>query len=118
MNPRDKAIAAWGGLVPDWVMALAEECERSSQAATARRIGISPATVNLVLANRYQAALDGIERRVRNELLSATVSCPFYGQALARKICDENRKRSAPTYSPQAFQLWRTCQMCAENQEA
>ena len=39
--------------VPDWVLVLAEECDRTSQAATARALGFSPASVSLARKDDY-----------------------------------------------------------------
>lgn len=116
MSAREKALRDWNGAPPDWVMTLADECDRTSQAKTAKRIGVSAAVVNQTLGNRYPGRLDQVERKVRNVLLSATVLCPFLGAPLARKTCDENRSRTTiPTHSPHALQLWRACQTCPEN---
>jgi len=49
----DRAMAAWETPLPDWVRALAEAADASSQREVGRRIDYSPAVVNQVLGRTY-----------------------------------------------------------------
>ncbi len=46
------SLDAWGDTLPDWVRALAEACEASSQNKVAQQLGYSGALVSNVLRNR------------------------------------------------------------------
>ena len=76
----ERARAAWGARAPRWIVALAEECDRSTQGRVADRLGISAAVVNQVLGSVYKGRLDRVEARVSGELLNATVLCPVLGE--------------------------------------
>lgn len=54
--------AAWGEEAPDWVVILAEECDRTSQKAAAQQINYSPAVVSTVLKGTYKGDLTAVER--------------------------------------------------------
>lgn len=56
--------SAWGDDPPPWIVRLAEACDRKSQEAVARVLGISGAVVNQVLGRRYKGRMDRIEARV------------------------------------------------------
>ncbi len=65
-----KARAAWGDPVPAWIaaLALAADAPGSDQAAVARRIGVSPTAVRLLIANRYAGGTDKMRDKVENAL--------------------------------------------------
>ena len=60
MTAMERATTAWGRTAPDWIIALAEECDRTSQRRAAERISYSPAAVNQILSKTYKA---GLKRR-------------------------------------------------------
>ena len=104
---------AWGDGAPDWVLALARAADASSQVAIAERLGVSPAAINQVLRNRYQAGTHRIEQRVAGLLLAATVECPALG-TLAVDLCQENQDRArdfTDTSSHRAL-MRRACRQC------
>lgn len=59
----------WAPEPPEWILALAEECDLTSQGQTARRLGVSPAVVNQVLQRKYKGRYDLVEARIRGKLL-------------------------------------------------
>ncbi|MCV9907169.1 Mu-like prophage major head subunit gpT family protein [Brucella sp. HL-2] len=59
----DKARAAWNGEIPDWIVILAEACDRESQSAIARKVGYSASAVSQVLSNTYQNGVYGVDGR-------------------------------------------------------
>jgi hypothetical protein len=92
-----RARVAWGEAMPDWVLVLARECDRTSQKATGVRIGgYSPAVVNTVLSRTYRGNLDNVEREVRAGLMSATVTCPVIGEMSATACLDHQKAEWSP----------------------
>ncbi len=107
------AQAAWAeveGGMPDWVMVLAEACDRTSQNAVARRIGMSASVVSCTINRTYKGLLDGIEARVRGALMSEEVDCPVLGQ-LRKDACLDHQKR-AQTFSATSTMRVRMYQAC------
>ena len=87
------AREAWGVSIPDWVMALAEACDRSSQNSVAKRLGYSGATISGVIKNKYRGDIERVEQAVRGSLMSETVMCPVLGD-LRRDRCLINQKKA------------------------
>lgn len=91
-----------------WVEALRAECARTSQARTARRLGISASTVNQVLNGTYKADAARIEERIRGELMNERVLCPVMGEISKRKCVDVQALPFAAT-NPQRVALYKAC---------
>lgn len=101
--------------VPDWLLALAEECDRTSLSKSAQRIGRSPACVSQVLRNIYPGNIEGVEEMVRGALMKTTIACPALGE-LRRDQCQIWRNRAnGPLISAnsQSVQMFRACRRCA-----
>lgn len=76
----EKAVAAYGENIKDWIKALATRCdELSSQARAGAEIGYSAAAVSTLLSGKYKATTEKIEQAVRARLMAETVDCPYYG---------------------------------------
>jgi len=105
----DVARAAWAQLggCPDWIIVLAEECDRTSQRAVAGRIGYSAGAVNQVLAAKYKAPTERIEQAVRGAYLAAVVDCPVLGE-LAADLCLEHQGKPWGS-SPMRIRLFNAC---------
>jgi hypothetical protein len=119
MSPRktvsaDKARAAWGDPLPDWIAVLAAECDRTSQGAVGARLrrpggqSYSAATVNCVLGKTYGADLAVIEEAVRSALMAATVDCPVVGE-MPISAC-RNHQRAG--WSPRNAMIRDACPTC------
>lgn len=93
---------------PDWIVALREECKRTSQIKAGARLGVSATTINQVLKGTYKASTKRLEERVRGELLNKLVACPVLGEISARKCLDEQARPFAAT-NPQRVALWKAC---------
>jgi len=110
----DKARAAWGDPLPDWIAALAAECDRTSQGAAGKRLpraggsGYSAATINCVLGKSYGADLSVIEQAVRAALMSATVMCPVIGE-MSSSACIEHQRAE---WSPRNAVIRDVCPIC------
>ncbi|MFK5979741.1 MAG: transcriptional regulator [Rhizobiaceae bacterium] len=102
---------SWGDQVADWMLWLAEECDASSQAAAARKLGYSPAYVSTLLHNKFKGDLNAIEKAVRGALRAETVECPGLGQSIAGNTCLEWQKKAKvlrPT-NPLRVKMFRAC---------
>ncbi|MEO5332134.1 MAG: hypothetical protein H7839_08935 [Magnetococcus sp. YQC-5] len=110
MNGRNATMALenWGESIPAWVLALAQECDRTSQVQAAKAIGYSPAAVNTVLKQVYQGDTSRIQRATEDCLMHAEVDCPFYGRLL-RTRCQEALAGLGPSA------VKRSCRVCKNN---
>lgn len=107
----------WGANPPEWVLMLAEECDRTSQGKAAARLGVkSPAIVNQALQNKYTGRMDRLEERVRGELMNKVLACPVLGEISARRCLDEQAR---PFTSSNALRLRvkRACAVCPNRRE-
>lgn len=110
-----KARSAWGVDLADWVIALAEAAQATSQRVAGERIGYSAATVSEVISKRYRGDLGKLEQMVRGALMGATVMCPVLDE-IGRDQC--RREQTTPfraTNSTRA-RLRRACRTC-QNRE-
>ena len=105
-----KARAAWGEDAPEWVIALAEACNRETQAAVARKLGYSSSTISQVLSNNYQLGdMIRMEAVVRGAMMSETVLCPVMGTEIGRDVCSGWQKRPFSTASANAVRMYQGC---------
>lgn len=104
------ATAAWGSNLPEWIVTLAEACDRSSQNAVAKRLNYSGSVVSSVLNNAYKGGLDAVEQAVRGALMAETHDCPVLGEISKSKCLDHQKKaqKFQPT-SSMRVQLYRAC---------
>jgi hypothetical protein len=94
----------------DWIQALAEICKQTSQAAAAQRVGISTASISLLLRGAYTADTRHMETKVRALLMTETRSCPELGDIALTRCFEE---QSAPYFpSPLRSVLYRACRSC------
>ncbi|PRZ48326.1 hypothetical protein [Tritonibacter scottomollicae] len=108
-----KARSGWGEALPDWVRALAVECDLTSQARAAYRLGYSPGAINSVLSNKYKASMKSIEQTVRGVLMAETVTCPVLGKIGTDK-CRMWRERSKEFSAANSthVRMFKTCPTC------
>lgn len=104
----EKARAAWGNPVPDWIQALAEEADRVTATRAARNIGYSAAVLSHVFAKNYKGDMEAVEQRVRGALLGAKVMCPVYGE-IGRDQCLDLQKVGPPFSSEASSRCYRSC---------
>ena len=109
----NRVARAWGVNAPDWTVALAEACDRTSQGHVARELDISAAVVNQVLGNNYRGRMDRVEARVRGQYMRAEVACPVLGP-ISTKDCQENQKqvRFFRATNPLRVALRQACPEC------
>ena len=100
----------------DWLEALRRACAApSSQAAIARRLGVSSTMVSLALKGAYIGNLTRLEALVRGTLMSETLICPVLEQITKRRCLDEQTRPFAPT-NPQRVQVYKACRICSNRQ--
>ena len=107
MTIREKAEAAWGVPLPDWIEKLATACDGKGLRKTAADLDVSPAIVSLAI-RRSRAKLDFIERRVKDILGISIIPCPVLG-LISRKDCRDNQQKPFSSINPIAVQLFRSC---------
>lgn len=115
-SPLETVRLAWGENAPDWIVVLAGECGRTSQAAVAKRLDRSGAVVSQVLRNTYAAGLDRIEERVRGVLMAGQVTCPGLGE-IPLQACQDWREKSR-TFAignPTRVRMFHACARCPRN---
>lgn len=110
----DKATAAWGMEIPDWVLVLAQECDLSSQNKVADRIGYSPAAVSQLLKNAYKANVQAIKQAVNGAFMGKLIECPMLGDLPANE-CLKNQRLSFAVTNPMRVRLYRACRNCRHN---
>lgn len=117
-GPMERARAAWGEDMPDWVHALAMACERSSQVKVAKALDRSGAVVSQILGRTYLASTARIEERVRGVYLRGTVMCPAMDE-LPLQECQDWRAKSAQFVmgNPLRQRMYRACRACPRNQK-
>ncbi len=93
-----------------WFALLEKAVAASSKTAVAQRLGISRTAISLVMSDKYGAATDKIAARVL--AVYAVVDCPYLGQEITQRECQEHAGRDIPTSSPRAVRHWRSCQTC------
>ncbi len=108
-----KIAAAWGDEAPEWVMALALACDDTSQSRVARLVGYSAGAINSVLANKYNASMDGIERAVRATVMAEVVTCPVLGE-LPMEDCGkwQGRVENFVGVNSLHVRMFRSCPKC------
>lgn len=109
MSMMDKAIAAWGEPLPDWIKALAEACDETSLRKTATKLAVSPAIVSLTVnAKRDRVKLEFVKGRVERILMITTVACPVLGD-VNRNECLQEQAAAFSAANPLRVQLYRAC---------
>lgn len=103
----DKAEAAWSP-APAWVRRLAEEADRIGQAAAAKRIDYSAATVSQIISNTYRGDLRKVEQMVLGALMALTVVCPIKGE-MARNLCLKWQDKPFAATSADRARMYHAC---------
>lgn len=103
-----KAEASWGTAMPLWVGELARQAMRTTQAATAKKIGYSSAVLSHVFANNYPGDMTAVETKVRGALMGETVICPIVGE-IGRDRCINEQAMPNTGASSIRSKLFRAC---------
>lgn len=99
-----------------WLKVLREQCVNTSQAAVARRLGVSPALINQTLKGVYQGNMARVQALVEGEYLGRTVMCPVLDELPANR-CMEYQSRPFAATNPLRVKLFRACRACPHNKQ-
>lgn len=87
-----------------------------SQVKVATDLGISAATVNNLLKDRYPGDVQGMAARIRGQYMAETVTCPVLG-TLGRRHCLDNQTRQQAFTNPVRVALYQACKTCPNRKE-
>lgn len=104
----DKARAAWGDAIPEWVIVLAEVADVRGQKGAAEAIGYSNSLVSSVISNSYSGSLAQVAGKVAGALMGETVDCPRKGE-MARDVCLDWQAKPKATTSPDRSRMYQAC---------
>ncbi|MDH4317193.1 MAG: hypothetical protein OEV64_02275 [Desulfobulbaceae bacterium] len=100
-----------------WLTILKQQAEAKGRATVAKELGISAATISLVLGGKYPAATDNIEKRVMNFYgSSGLVACPELGEIEPGRCADNYeraRKIGVGCGNPATIRLYKQCNNCS-----
>lgn len=113
MSAQETAREAWGADIPDWVLVLARECDRTSQNKVAQAIERSGSLVSTVLRRSYKGRMDIVAELVRGTFMAETMDCPALGR-IGPQVCRKWRKRAGQfsNVNFQYVQMYRACNAC------
>lgn len=100
--------------VPDWVAALVNECDQSSQASVAKALSLSQTVISQTIRNHYPGDMARIEAVVRDTYLNAPVDCPALGGEVESAVCLKWRRRAKEltSSSPMRVLMFNACRAC------
>ncbi|MEI9410743.1 transcriptional regulator [Mesorhizobium salmacidum] len=109
----DKARAAWGTPVPDWIEELARLADAEGLGGAEKRIDYSRSAISQILAFKYMGDLFRVEQMVRGALMALTVECPVLGE-IGRDRCLTEQKEPFRATSRHRAQLFHACKTCPQ----
>ncbi len=110
----ERAIAAWGSDMPDWVRILADACDRAGQRSVGAKLKRSSGTLSRILNRNYPGSYEEAETLVRATFAADTVACPAFGK-IPLSSCVRNRRRKAAPINFMQRQFAETCPSCPLN---
>lgn len=111
-----RARLAWGDTMPDWILRMAQECDRTNQRSVADRIGQSNATVSKLINRKYAGSMMEMEQQVRATFCDDRVDCPAFG-SIPLASCIRNRRRKTPAVNAMQRAFDRHCPGCPFNSD-
>lgn len=104
----EKAMEAFEGSPPDWIVALAQKADAGGLDGAAEAIGYSGSLVSTVLRNVYKGDVGRVEQKVRGALMGMTVTCPVIGEMSRHDCLDWQAKPKAAT-SALRMRMFHAC---------
>ncbi len=97
----------------EWLQVLDAECNRTSQAKVAQKIGASKTTISQALNGVYpnEIGLLKLRDKVEGTYMGATITCPVFGD-IPRDVCASSQEKELATHNPFRVQLFNTCPTC------
>lgn len=111
----DRARAAWGDPLPDWVDLLARSCDASSQRRVADRLGKSNGYVNRLVSATYAGDLTEAEKLVRANLDTARIACPAFSASITQRQCLDYRRGTRARHPGLRRHIEGICRECIHN---
>lgn len=109
------ARKGWGETPPDWIVRLAEECERTSASDVARRLGYSVAVISSAVLGSYKGDVGKVEAKARGAYMGELVECPILGEIERDRCIAEQRFKHLGASALRA-KLYRACRSgCAHS---
>lgn len=93
----------------DQMKLLKEMSALHGQAEVARRINVSPSSVNQILKGTYGGDPRHILQLVEEEFGTTTADCPVHGE-ISLKFCAEERRKG---FATSRAEIWLACRSCA-----
>lgn len=97
---------------PHWLTLLRAEVDRTSKAATGRRLGYARTTISLAYHGRYPGSTDRLEAKVL-AVLADEVTCPATGEPMSREEFERILASPMPTSNPKALRRWLAIRQAA-----
>jgi len=91
-----------------WLDVLRQQVAEHGQPSVAKVIGVSAATVSLVVNEKYTGDMKRIEKLVEGAFLQKCVNCPVLGE-LALHECMKHQARKGISSNPIYMQLYKSC---------
>lgn len=98
----------------DEITLLEKACAQSSQAAVARKLGYSPAVVNLVLKGTYTGDLNKVKRIIKVRLGTSHIECPVLGK-ISTDECTKEQGKPFSASNSHRVRLFKACRSCPFN---
>lgn len=114
-NVKEIVMPSWGDNPPQWIMQMADECNRSSQSSVAKKMGRSPSLVNMVLRKKYSGDMEDVKGRFEAAFMTGAVQCPVLGE-ISGPDCLKNQAKPYNPGNHMAVRLFVGCKNCPFNQ--
>lgn len=97
-----------------WLDVLRQACADSSQAAVAKRLGVSASMINQALKGAYKGDLSRLQGLVEGAYLHQTVHCPVIGE-IGLDVCLRHQAEPFKPVNPMRVKLFRACRSGCPN---
>lgn len=108
------ATLAWGDELPDWVLLLAEEVQRTSLVAVGKRLRLSGSLISQVISRKYNGNMNAISEKVRGAFMGLEVICPVRGE-IPRDYCLAEQKMKLAATSSIRMRVYHACRAGCPN---
>ncbi|MCO5082615.1 MAG: transcriptional regulator [Rhizobiaceae bacterium] len=112
----EKASAAWGEPLPDWIEELARLADRDGLAGAEQVTNYSRSAISFALNGKYTGDIGRLEEMVRGALMQSNVDCPVLGE-IGRDRCLTEQKEPFRATSRHRAQLFHACKTCANRRQ-
>lgn len=104
----EKAHAAHGPTVPDWILELARYADHYGLKGASARIKYARSTISQVIGGTYRGDMKRVEECVRGALMGVTVDCPVIGD-LARDKCLDWQNKPFDATNSHRVRMFHAC---------